>query len=273
MTGMDAQGDELLTTGQMSAASGLSLKALRLYHANGLLEPARVDESSGYRGYHPDQVPVGRMIARLRDLDMPLATIGDVVSAEPLAARERILAWSAQREREVAQRTGTIANLASLPAATESAVAVRQVPAVVVAALRTTVEPRTIGESIRQAARTVRQFLDTQPVKPAEELWVLYFDPVSPGVDVQVEVCIPYTGSAQPAADVVLRAEPGGREVFVPVRARDVGYPSILPAYAAVMAHAATLGGPVGAPREIYPAAWPDDAEDIAADVAVRVAS
>lgn len=42
---------EWLSSGEMSRASGLSAKALRLYHANGLLVPARVDEATGYRGY------------------------------------------------------------------------------------------------------------------------------------------------------------------------------------------------------------------------------
>lgn len=37
----------------MSRASGLSLKALRLYDANGLLVPARVDPATGYRSYGP----------------------------------------------------------------------------------------------------------------------------------------------------------------------------------------------------------------------------
>ncbi|MFG2055738.1 MerR family transcriptional regulator [Micromonospora sp. NPDC048930] len=55
-----------LSTGEFAARSTLSLKALRLYEARGLLVPARVDARTGVRGYHPDQLDRARRIALLR---------------------------------------------------------------------------------------------------------------------------------------------------------------------------------------------------------------
>src|SRR5690625_5097877 len=69
--GMDSE----LSTGAMSRASCLSVKALRLYHDSGLLTPARVDETTGYRAYHPDQVETGRTIGLLRRAGMPIDQI------------------------------------------------------------------------------------------------------------------------------------------------------------------------------------------------------
>ncbi|MEX1271244.1 MAG: MerR family DNA-binding transcriptional regulator, partial [Acidimicrobiia bacterium] len=43
--------DDLVPIGRFSRMSRLSIKALRLYDEQGLLRPARVDPSSGYRYY------------------------------------------------------------------------------------------------------------------------------------------------------------------------------------------------------------------------------
>ncbi|HEY3648018.1 MAG TPA: MerR family transcriptional regulator, partial [Streptosporangiaceae bacterium] len=62
----------LVPIGDFSRMTHLSVKALRFYHDQGLLEPARIDPSSGYRFYDTGQVPVAQVIRRFRDLDMPL---------------------------------------------------------------------------------------------------------------------------------------------------------------------------------------------------------
>ena len=49
-----------------SAATGLSVKALRLYDERGLLAPARVDRATGYRRYTEDQIATAGRIALLR---------------------------------------------------------------------------------------------------------------------------------------------------------------------------------------------------------------
>ena len=45
--------DVLLTIGEFSKMTYLSVKALRHYHDVGLLEPALVDPATGYRHYAP----------------------------------------------------------------------------------------------------------------------------------------------------------------------------------------------------------------------------
>jgi len=69
---------KLLTIGEFARASRLSPKALRLYDSLGLLRPARVDQWTGYRYYSPDQLDQARLVAWLRRLDMPLATIKEI---------------------------------------------------------------------------------------------------------------------------------------------------------------------------------------------------
>lgn len=81
----------LLTIGEFSRLTFLSVKALRHYHDVGLLDPALVDRSTGYRSYATDQVATAQLIRRLRDLDMPLDGIGRVVSASDEGSRDQLI--------------------------------------------------------------------------------------------------------------------------------------------------------------------------------------
>ncbi|MDR7274035.1 MerR family transcriptional regulator [Catenuloplanes atrovinosus] len=96
----------LLTIGAFARLSRLSPKALRLYDDLGLLPPAAVDPSSGYRLYDPAQLERARLVAWLRRLGMPLARIRDVCALPPdeaahavAAFRDRIAAEAQARER------------------------------------------------------------------------------------------------------------------------------------------------------------------------------
>lgn len=63
----------LLSIGEFATVTHLSVKTLRHYHDEGLLEPERIDPHSGYRYYSTAQVPTAQVIRRFRDLDMPSA--------------------------------------------------------------------------------------------------------------------------------------------------------------------------------------------------------
>ncbi|SMQ17005.1 MerR HTH family regulatory protein [Streptomyces sp. Ag82_O1-12] len=78
---------ELLTIGAFAARARLSPKALRLYDRLGLLAPAHVDEVTGYRYYRAGQAERARLVAMLRQLDMPLARIAEVVEAGSSTSR------------------------------------------------------------------------------------------------------------------------------------------------------------------------------------------
>ena len=67
--------DELLSIGDFSARCGLSAKMLRSYAAAGLLVPAAVDGSSGYRYYSTGQLHQARVIALLRQAGIPVDDI------------------------------------------------------------------------------------------------------------------------------------------------------------------------------------------------------
>jgi DNA-binding transcriptional MerR regulator len=57
--------EPLLTIGEFARLTQLTTKALRIYDESGLLCPARVDQTSGYRYYNLDHARVGRLIGSL----------------------------------------------------------------------------------------------------------------------------------------------------------------------------------------------------------------
>ncbi|MEV5198750.1 MerR family transcriptional regulator [Streptomyces sp. NPDC053720] len=94
----------LLTIGAFAKASRLSPKALRLYDELGLLTPARVDPTTGYRFYAPEQLEQARLVAWLRRLGMPLARIQGVCGLEAPEAAQEVRAFWAQVEADTAAR-------------------------------------------------------------------------------------------------------------------------------------------------------------------------
>lgn len=71
--------DELISIGKFARHSGLSVGTLRHYDAVGLLKPADVDGDTGYRRYRPEQLPIARAIRRLRELELSLDEIRELL--------------------------------------------------------------------------------------------------------------------------------------------------------------------------------------------------
>ena len=104
----------LVTIGDFSRMTHLSVKALRHYHDVGLLEPADVDPSSGYRLYDADQVPLAQVIRRFRDLGMPVDEVRSMLEAPDLETRNKVII--SHLERTESQLAATAATVTSLKA-------------------------------------------------------------------------------------------------------------------------------------------------------------
>jgi DNA-binding transcriptional MerR regulator len=103
--------EDLLSIGRFSHLSGLTIKALRHYDEIGLLRPARVDDSSGYRYYSLAQVREAEAIRRLRSLDMPLDEIGGLLGADERTVRERLAVHRARIEGRAVETGRILAEL------------------------------------------------------------------------------------------------------------------------------------------------------------------
>lgn len=94
-----------MSIGEFARRSRLSAKALRLYDELDLLPPARVDGDSGYRLYEPGQLKRARLIAALRQLQVPLAEIKAILPLEPAQAADRVReVWDATEAKHASRR-------------------------------------------------------------------------------------------------------------------------------------------------------------------------
>ncbi|MFE7909146.1 MerR family transcriptional regulator [Streptomyces albogriseolus] len=281
--------EELLSIGAFAARSRLSAKALRLYDRLGLLAPARVDADTGYRYYRTGQVEQARLVALLRQLDMPLARIAEVVDAGDGAAQARRLDayWADVEARHASQRTladylrGRLSGR-SLAMYGKFTVETVDVPEqVVITESRHILAdelPAWIGASLGRLEEGARACGGV-----AGSPFVVYHSEVSVESDGPAEACVPVADGAAARAwaaergrarGTAVRVEPAMRLARTRITKAQVAHPQILAAFEAVEAwmreQGLTYAGPC---REIYFADW-DAAgpQDPVCDVAFPVA-
>ncbi|MGC9494912.1 MerR family transcriptional regulator [Streptomyces sp. WG7] len=283
----DARDDELLAIGAFAARARLSAKALRLYDRMGLLVPDHVDEATGYRYYRTRQTERARLVALLRQLDMPLAKVAEVVRADgPGAAGLLDAYWAGVEARVAGQRTlaeylrGRLSGRSS-EVYGKFVVETVDVPGqVVVSETRHTLAdelPAWIGASLTRLEEAAR---GCGGVTAAP--FVVYHAEVSMESDGPAESCVPVTDEAAArtwceergrAWQTRVRVEPARRLARTRITKAQVAHPQILAAFEAVEEWIAAQGLTVAGPcREVYFADW-DAAgpEDPVCDIAFPV--
>jgi DNA-binding transcriptional MerR regulator len=131
-----------LRIGEFSRASSLSVKTLRAYHEAGLLVPAEVDPVTAYRSYSVAQLTDAAVIRRLRELDLPLEAVREVLVARDPALTAKVLSehGAVLRDRLATVRRAIDELYLALAApASHTPVHVRQEPARVVLRVTETV--------------------------------------------------------------------------------------------------------------------------------------
>lgn len=259
-----------LSIGEMANLTRLTVKALRWYDEVGVLPPDYVDPSSGYRYYRPEQVGQAQLVGLLRQLDMPLPHVAQFL-ADP--SPDRLRTWWLGQEAALEQRRGVVHYLEitlSQGATPMFDVHTRDVPAEKVACLTGRVHQPDLSRFIPDSIATLRNFLADQGVEAKEFDLVLYHSVTTPDVEGTVEVCVPFTGSVEPAGEIAIRIEPAHREAFARATKGQVATLEIMHAYDALGQWLRDHGHqPSASPREVYFADWiaVDDATD-ALDIA-----
>ncbi|OLL75045.1 Transcriptional regulator, MerR family [Pseudonocardia sp. Ae168_Ps1] len=95
----------MLTIGEFSQLTHLSVRTLRRYHEATLLTPAVVDEATGYRYYGVDQIPTAQVIQRLRELDVPLTDVQRILRTPDPVLRANLVADHLHRLEDQLDRT------------------------------------------------------------------------------------------------------------------------------------------------------------------------
>jgi DNA-binding transcriptional MerR regulator len=215
-------GRRLLSIGQFARITGLTVRALRHYDELGLVRPAFVDPETGYRHYENRQAGDALAVRRLREVELPLDQIAELVAshdqgalAQTLAAhRERMELRAAEIERLLGDVNGYLADTravfsGSLPVADD-----RHVPEQTVVAVRFQADATDPLPVILAAFRRGRSFLRERELEPAGPPTL-----VAPFADERGEQVLQATWPiAQPvegAGDVVAAKLPACRVVAI----------------------------------------------------------
>jgi DNA-binding transcriptional MerR regulator len=254
-----ATGRNALTISEFGRQSGLSHKALRLYDLSGLLPPAEVDPVTGYRLYSPDQLERARRISLLRQLDMPLATVAEILDGTDDEAVFQLNRWWSQEENTMQAKRDSMEYLrAAIGRAEQNALAahpvrLREVAEAKVATLRRDADQQSLLGTILAGHVEIQDHLDRAGAQTTGEWWVIFHGFVTPDSEAPVEICVPFGGTVDPAGSIVIRFEPAHTEVYCEVSKAECVFPRIMLAYDAMVAWFRTSGrisaGPV---REIY---------------------
>jgi DNA-binding transcriptional MerR regulator len=193
----------MLTIGDFARHGRVSIRMLRHYDAIGLLRPAHVDQSSGYRFYKAAQLSRLNRIIALKDLGFTLQQVQVIldedVSPEELrgmlrlrrAELEAALAAAASGLAQVEARLRLIENEDSMP---QEEVIIRQLPAVRLAELSgiaASFSPDHTGPLIGRLFDELCRRLGSAGIAPAGPRTVCFETPGEGGYEILVHVGLP----------------------------------------------------------------------------------
>ena len=245
----------LVPIGQFSRMTRLSIKALRLYDEKGLLRPAEVDSTTGYRYYDEKQARRAEIIRVLRWVDVPLDEIRLIVDADTPEQATALLVTHRERLAEtLATRQRMLAYLESMIQQQEILmpyeVHVEEVNPQNVAAVRIRTNLSKISSDIGAGFGTLMQGLHRGGAVPSGAPLAVYHDVIDQETDGDIEVCVPVGSPLSGGSDVYTRELEGGR---VATTMHLGPYEEISAAYQTLTSWIAENGHEIaGPPREIY---------------------
>jgi DNA-binding transcriptional MerR regulator len=203
------------SVGEFSKVTGLSVKTLHFYHEKGLLLPARIDQSSGYRYYDDSAVDRARVIVALREMEFSLQDIQQILAeAEDdsdllnrLELQKVRIAQRMSREREIVRALEQV--IASERAARELVqapgfrVEEKMLPEVLIASVRMRAKYCECGKGFAKVAKAVGRYICGKP-------FCLYSDAEYEEEDADLETCFPISKQVQ-VDGVSIRVLGGGR--------------------------------------------------------------
>lgn len=232
------QPNDLLSIGAFASMTRLSIKALRLYDQLAILQPRQVDTQNGYRFYGVDQLSIARMIRNMREMDMPLATIRQVLAAltsSPAQAETLVREYADMREKQVEQIRTQAHRFIQLiqqeqnPMSLE--VNVKQITSQRTLSVTHHVKVSKLDETIHKSLDAMYALLKEQKLESTSAPFGIYYGPINEQEDGPIEICLPVNGSVKGKGDVQVKQLQGGDAACVMVVGAQTDFPTILGAY------------------------------------------
>ncbi|MDL9978472.1 MerR family transcriptional regulator [Microbacterium sp. ASV49] len=261
----------MLSIGDFSRYAGLSIRMLRHYDERGLLTPAEVDPSTGYRWYEPAQLWRAGRIRSLRDAGCGIAQIAELLPLfdEPDELKSRLEAHLEALDVEARRLDAQRSLTASLTSAIDEraapvAVRRREFPGLRVLLLRRTVADYPAeGELWADLRRLLGQPSEVDQSRFGDAIGATYFDEEFRDEDVEMAIWREYAGDLAPRSGFEIASLPVQSVAWATHRG---GFDTIGRTTEAIGAWVASRGltrvGPmfnvyvVGPGREPNPDAW-----------------
>lgn len=202
---MPSTGEHLLTIGEFSRLSQLSIRMLRYYDEHGVLRPTRVDPASGFRYYSPALLIAARQVRQLRDVGLGVAELAACITAlgDTATLRSTLLQHRGRLADDAATVADRIREVDRLITTLEEpvmsiAVEHRTMPARAVASLRAVIPCYSDEGQLWQRLMPAVFSTGTTPAPGAHPI-AIFHDEEYKDSDVDVEIQLPV---AAPFADV-----------------------------------------------------------------------
>jgi DNA-binding transcriptional MerR regulator len=254
---MNPEETSLLSIGSFARITLLSLKALRLYAQLGVLKPAYIDPDSGYRYYRVDQLREARLIRALRQMDMPLATIRQVLAAPPADAERLLSDYVQAMETRVVQVRRMVPDLVSALRREEPRLSlevnVRTVERQPVVSMTSHVRVDELDRRRWESLTSLSAFIAERAGTVAGPAFGLFHGPINQEDDGPVEVCVPTLQELVAEGEIASRVLSGGQFAYVVICGDECEFPALLKGYDAVYDWIDRNGYEAeGSPREMW---------------------
>lgn len=246
---------DLLTIGQFSRMTRLSIKALRLYDSRDILNPAHIDSQTGYRYYHFSQLRRAGLIKTLRAVDMPLDEIKLVLASEDNSETlQSLLSHKSRLQERLADQERMLSHLETIIRAEEQAmpleVTINAVDKQTVASLKVHTSLETIKNDIPRGFARFGQLIEAGGMQPLGAPLLVYHDVIDQESDGDVEICFPTSADFKGADGIAVRELEAGQ---MATAIHTGPYENITPLYHKLVEWIHEHGYQiVGPPREIY---------------------
>jgi DNA-binding transcriptional MerR regulator len=206
----------LFSIGEFSKITGLSIKAIHLYHEKGLLVPARIDTQTSYRYFDSRNVEQARAIRKCRELSFSLEEIrvvlenfeDDVLLLDVLESKREEI------RSQLARLKGTARILDALIASEREAHAMaanntgnveqKTLAPLLVVAKRWKGRYQDSGHAFSELGKKMGRFISGKPMN-------LYYDGEFKEDDADIQTCFPLrTKPPRVPSDLLVHELPGG---------------------------------------------------------------
>lgn len=265
----------MLTIGEFGHRARLTTKALRIYDDLGLLRPAAIGSSNGYRYYDVEQLDTARLIGLLRAADMSLNNISELLDASTTDRRAAADALNQHLDALESLHSGRrllirhIHSILRREHHTMFEIKTRHVDAQRVMSIQRRLFASETDTFVAEAKTAFAAHLNG--AKPIGPFIVVFHGIVDDANDGPIEAMVGCADDTQPSDLIGIRTEPAHDEAYTTITKTQWEFPAILAAYDGVACsqEAAARPGSMLSCREVY-VAEPDgiDDTDLICDIA-----